>query len=317
MGPARRRLVPKTMSFTLMFEQDKESIQKPLDYPQLQQVLGSLCAVGSVGPNFCFSEDAPVPEKGNDTIYMLYGLGKPLGRGLTLFVSADKEMVRFVTPLPTTGHDLDDVFAAAETLGRYLGLRNFLTEERQSFPIDGASIFCDEIKSDNCMMVKDFADERPGFAVSGVRYPLHMTEAFCEQLVALDMPAAERSFSEYLAAKQQPGYYYLHPNYYRNTDTGEAIAVYALSEGVDSIIPKEPFIPYGTGPFGDDPVDSWTVALIQNGGDTEVLGTVPYTDFLGALAQDEIEVFDDVHYLLHGLPLQRLQELAAGGKMTL
>ncbi|MDL2254399.1 DUF4299 domain-containing protein [Ruminococcaceae bacterium OttesenSCG-928-I18] len=305
------------MSLTLMYDQQLGAGPKRVDYPLLQQLLGSLCEVGSVGPNFSFSEAPPTAQEDGEMVYMLYGKQKPLGRGFCLFVSQDQNLLRFVTPLPTTGHDLDDVFAAAEQMGYYLGLQEFLTEERQSFPVEGTAIFREEMKSDNCMMIKDFADERPGFAVSGVKFPLHMTEAFCLQLAGLDLIASERAFSECLAQKQQPNYYYLNPNYYRNTDTGEAIAVYALSEGVDSIIPKQPFIPYGAGPFGESTIDSWKVALIQNGELAEVLGTVPYTEFLDALTEEEKEEFDDVHYLLHGLPLQRLQELAAGGKMSL
>lgn len=299
------------MALTLMFDQTVIRGDKRPDFARLQKIFAPICHVGSVGPNFSFSSAPPETSPETDTAYMLYGKRHPLGRGFTLFIDPSFALFRIVTPLPTTGHDLEDVFAATELLGLHLDAADFLTDERQSFPLEGISVFCEEMKSDNSLMIKDFADERPGFAVSGVKYPLHMTEAFCGQLAAMDPASAELAFSDCLAKKQQADYYYLNPNYYRNTDTGAPMAIYALSEGVDSIIPKEPFIPYGAGPFGEDTaIENWQIALIQNSTETEVLGTLPYSGFLAALRDGEREEFDDVHYLLHALSLSRLQELS-------
>ncbi len=297
------------MSLTVQYEQTPGRHAKALDFAGLQNLVALVCHVGSVGPNFSFSEAAVQPAENGECAYMMYGKREPLGRGFCLFVRPDYSQFRLVTPLPTTGHDLDDFFAVAGLLGRHLGQAEFLTEERQRFPVDGMDVFRNEMKSDNCMMVKDFADERPGFAVSGVKYPLHMAGCFCEQLAQMDPPAAEKAFSQLLAEKQKD-YYYLNPNFYRNTDTGETIAIYALNEEVDSLIPKEPFIPYGEGPFGEETVGSWQVALIQNSAQPQVAGTLSYECFLAALHSDEKEDFDEMHYLLRGLSPARMRQLA-------
>ncbi len=304
------------MSFTLLYRQASPSPNIRPSLAQLEQLFGALCHVGSIGPNFSFSKVPPQAGiNDGETALMLYGKNQPLGRGFSLFIQHDFSLFKLVTPLPTTGHDLDMYFAVAAQLGHYLGAEEFHTEENQSFPLEGIDIFCEELKGDNRLMVKDFADERPGFAVSGILYPLHMTQSFCARLATLDAPAAEKAFADCLAQKQKPGYYYLSPNYYRKTQSGDAVAIYALSNGVDSIIPKEPFIPYGAGPFGEENVKSWQVALIQNGIQAVVLATLPYAQFIEALTPSEKEDFDDVHYLLHALSLPRLHTLAAAGEV--
>lgn len=300
------------MSLKLTLDQGGHLTRKAVDHGALQGLCGPDFCLGSLGQNYAFSAEAPQPGEDGGTTYVLYGAGKPLGRGFVVAVAPGEDTVDLISPLPTTGHDLDDAFAFAVRLAAHLGV-GIATEEGEVLPPAGVDAFRDVRKLDNCLMIKDFAEERPGFAVSGVKYPLHMTAEFCGRLAGLDPQAAEKAFSEVLARRQAADHYYMYPNYYRSTETGRPMGLYALNDGVDSIIPKEPFIPYGAGPFEGTPVDTWQVVLTHGG---EVLATLPYAAFLAALRPEETQDYDDVHLLLKALPAARLRQLAAGAEKT-
>lgn len=294
------------MSVSFTIHQKGGLFKARMELPELTRLLGSVVNIGGIGAFFIFREK-PQPQPGQkETAYMMYGNRGMLGRGFYLYIDASHSSYRLQCPLPTTTADLEDFFTVAGTLAKQLDAKALRKDDGEEIARAALPAIFAEVRKHNYELLQSYATTRPGFSVSGVRMPFFIPESLCQRITSVPAAGGEKYFAAYLAEKQAMDYYYLKPIFHTD-DKGEPFAAYALTEGVHTVIPKTPFIPYGESPFGSREIATWLVSLVPL--KIEVLGTLPYQHFLQRLDPSTLKEFDPNHYYLPGLSLRQMQAI--------
>lgn len=297
------------MALSITVHQKNNLFKQRLDLPTLQKQFGAAVKFGGIGPYFSFLPEVQPPSQGMEAEYMLRGVSGPLGRGFYLYITKGFASFEVTTALPTTTHDLEDMFTFIGLLANFLGEKTVQDENGVATPRSALPTLYAEVLKRNEELLKSVAAGRPGFAVSCIKYPLQLPQALCRRIASVPPLNGEKFFSAYLSEKQAGDYYYLKPLFSRD-EAGAPVATYTLTEGVDTIIPLEPFIPYGPSPYPNEVIAQWQVSMtaLQLG----LLGRLPYATFLQRLEENEQRPFDEMHVILRGLSLKRMQQLLGG-----
>ncbi|MDL2327408.1 DUF4299 domain-containing protein [Ruminococcaceae bacterium OttesenSCG-928-A11] len=298
------------MSYSLTIRQKSTLFRTRLDLDTLRKHFGATYHIGSARTFFTYSDAPPTPGPAGEVTYMVYGGGSQLGRGF--FVVCDQaDTYEVTTPLPTTNHDLENLFAFAEALAALLDVRELEADHGRTVPRAGLAALFAEVRGQNAEVLRTFATTQKEPVVSGVRMPFYLTEALCRRIASVPPASGELYLSSYLAEKQALVNGWLSPVFAQNAQ-GENTGTYTLIEDTPSVIPKEPFVPAGVAqPFGGAPVQRWQLVLAPRNGPP--LGTVPYTELTAFLEDhDLLKAFDERHWLIRGLSLKRMTDLANG-----
>ncbi len=298
------------MSLTLSIKRGS-LFRKAPGLAELRKHLGSFLYIGGQGDFSIFQDTLAPPALNGDLIYMMYGRMGPVGRGFTLAMREGGARLELCCPLPTTTHDLEDFFTAAEALAKALGSRELHEESGGTVSLSGLTARFAEMRARNGHILKSFvAGGHEGLVVGGAAMPLYLPESLCRHIGSVPPKNAEVFFSDYLDQKQTQHYAYMKPAFQRREDGG-AVAEYTLTAGVASIIPRRGFVPYPPSPVAGEEVAAWQVLMLTPAG--ENLGRMPYEGFVAALEEaGEVEEFDPMHYTIYGLKRQRMRELLAG-----
>lgn len=297
------------MSFTITIPQTGLHRQKP-DLATLQKAFGSAYHIGGAGPFGSFAPQPAAPPENMEALYMLYGAGKaPLGRGFFLSVQKGFAAFELGCALPATEHDLQDLFTFAGLLAGQYGLKDLVCDGQPTAAARLVAAY-PAASAANALTLQSMAASKPGFTVSGVRFPVTLTEKLCQRITALPADKCGIFYQSYLNEKQAMDLYYMEPSFSQD-DAGQTTALYTLPAGRPCIIPVQPCVPYGPAPFGGAPVQAWTVELLADG---IALGRVPYQTLLDALTEEDTKEFDPRHLVLRSFSRRRMQELleAAG-----
>ena len=144
-----------------------------------------------------------------------------------------------------------------------------------------------------------------GGVLTGAVYPIYMEPEAVERLKSGDLDF----FQAYLTEKQTGDQYYAKPNFYRNDNGVDILGMYAITEGVPSILPAAPFVPPLYSVFlqdfhvTDGEVTDWRISLNrvweENGQLTgKTLGYVPFEQFAQRIRLDQCPRFDAKHVVV-------------------
>lgn len=144
-----------------------------------------------------------------------------------------------------------------------------------------------------------------GGVLTGAVYPIYMEPEAVERLKSGDLDF----FQAYLTEKQTGDRYYAKPNFYRNNNGVDILGMYAITEGVPSILPAAPFVPPLYAVFlqdfhvTDGEVTDWRISLNrvweENGQLTgKTLGYVPFEQFAQKIRLDQCPRFDAKHVVV-------------------
>lgn len=297
------------MTYSLSVKQKGGFFKTTPDFATLQKQFGATFYIGGIGQYFNFVDKPAPPSDGMEAEYMLYGRTAPLGRGFYLYIEKGFASFEVTTALPTTKTDLEDMFAFAGALSKYLGEKD-ICDDTGCFKRSHLPVIYPTVLNNNYELLKSYAISRPGFSVSGVRFPLHLSTLLCGRIGGVPPENGEKFFSSFLNENQALNLEYLTPSFYRDDASDEARGRYDIREETGYLIPKKPFIPYGPNPFGNEPVEGWQVSLMSD--KLGVLGTLPYGVFVERLETHEKRDFDEKHYILHALSMRRMQDIIQG-----
>ncbi|MGD9559370.1 MAG: DUF4299 family protein [Oscillospiraceae bacterium] len=296
------------MSVTFTVSQGGKLMKTKPSLAFLQKKFGSAYQIGGIGPALNFQAKPGAAPDGCEAAYMVYSAAdNRLGRGFTLFVDKGYSAFRLESPVPTTIHDLEDMVAFAGILAGLVEVDRVHCGELGAVRAAGLARVFPAVRAANCAILKSYAIDRPGFMVSGVLYPLKIPESLCRRMADLPAENGALYFADYLAEKQWPARAYLAPTFHRNAADGTVAGTYTLLEDTAFVIPKTPFIPFDASPFAGEAVATWAVELLSN--HLGVIGSMGYEGFLSRLDAREVTDFDELHYLLRALPLQRMRAL--------
>lgn len=295
------------MTYSITVRQSNAAKKSPT-YAALQKHFAGLVHIGGIGRYFEFEPEPAAPGGNLQAAYMLFGASGLIGRGFYLYVEKGG-VYEVTTPLPTTVHDLEDMFTFTGMLAKLLGAKT-VEDKQGAYPRAMLPNLYPDLLKNNLEMLRSYAINRPGFTVSGVRLPVVVPNSVCGRIGAVPPANGERFFTSYLNEKQLVHYDYLKPEFSRDAITNQPRGRYQLWEGRSYIAPKRPFIPYGPNPFDTEPIENWQVALVS--AQLGTLGALPYSVFLQRLSPYEQREFDEKYFILNALDLRRLQEILEG-----
>lgn len=299
------------MFLTLTISQGGKLIKAKPDLPTLRKKYGAAYLIGGLGPYQNFLPQPAPPPEGCEAVYMVYSpTGNRLGRGFTLRVDKGFAAFRIQSPLPTTIHDLEDMVTFAGILAGIVGVEKVDCEGVGPVRASALAMVFPQIRQANCELLKTCAIDRPGFMVSGVRFPLQIPPTLCQRIAGLPAENGALYFADYLAEKQWKPGSYLFPQLQPGAEDGQRTAVYTLQEDAATLIPKEPFIPLQATPATEAAPTHWNIILTSN--HLGVLGTLPYATFFARLLPRELTEFDALHFMLRPLSLSRIKEILSG-----
>ena len=137
-------------------------------------------------------------------------------------------------------------------------------------------------------MARQWEERREEFPlITGAVFPLYPEEEAAARMREED---SLDYFAGYLAQKQAADCYYAKPSFFRHSSGADVIGVYSITEGVDTILPAEPFVPplyhlyLQDFHLKDGDVTQWQAALgrlYTENGQTQfqTLGYVPFDRF--------------------------------------
>ena len=157
----------------------------------------------------------------------------------------------------------------------------------------------------------------------GVVRPFALNRAIIDEILAAQSPAKE--FSQRLTAVQYLDAYGANQRFYRANGEGDIIGSYALTQGVPTILPYEPFVEWqNLDLVKPKDVARWEITLVGGEGcdggnesddDGEafcyrVLAELDYSEFISRLPRESYRFIDASYILVEGLGYERLRALA-------
>ena len=255
---------------------------------------------------------SPISEWG----YMLMGQKGISGRGFE--VSYDPETQEYGVRVFTPSTE-NDWLGAIEFIGKVATAlaTNVVDEEGETYEPNAITY---DYRHDISFGVRCYDDKEEGAYIFSVYRPICLSKQMINEL--LEAEDKVKAFSQ-LVEKQlyeHPDVYIAHQQFFSN-DKGEVMGVYALTQGVPTILPYEypPFIDLTQVNLSQDDVKLWRISLVAINGDEndpnayEVLDGLDYKTFLERLPQNKIKKLDG-HYMLITLNRQELEALLQNDK---
>lgn len=298
------------MAYTLIIQQKGGLFKSTPNLAVFQKQFGGFLQFGGIGSFGQFLPQPGPPAENREAEYMLYSKESPLGRGFYLYI--DKGFTRFeiTTPLPTTRHDLEDMFAFAGALAKHLR-GNELSDHTGTFNRAYLPTIFSSVLESNLDLLYQAVVAKKDFHVSGVQYPLWIPETLVTRMQNVPPVNGEQYFSAYLSEKQNFIYTYLAPELTIDEETQQPVARYTIQEAVPYIMPREPFIPSEAGPFAQDDISRWEIVFKRLSSGVPI-GTISYQDCLDRMIRAEKQEHDEKHFIMSGLSLPRIKEIIEG-----
>lgn len=230
---------------------------------------------------------------------------KQPGRGCYLqAVPGEKERVYLRQTLPCTSRDLELFYGRIQAICRFWKTDRF-TQDGEERRLGDIPQMMEEQRKAGAGLLRAMAEQwqKDGEGiVTGAVYPLYLEPETVERLKTGDLDF----FQSYLAQKQTGEWYYAKPSFYRHNNGVDILGVYSITEGVDGILPRKPFVPplYAVllqdFHVTDGQVTEWRVALNrvweENGQLTgKTLGYMPFGEFAQKTGLEQRPRFDAKH----------------------
>lgn len=227
------------------------------------------------------------------------------GRGFYLRgMPGEKEQVCLRQTLPCTAGDMDLFYERIEAICRFWKTDRFVQDGEECRLSDIPRMKEEQNRGSEAFlryMAEQWKKDSVG-VFTGAVYPLYIEPEALERMRDGDMDF----FEQYLAEKQAGDRYYAKPSFYRHDNGVDILGLYSITEGVDSILPLEPFVPPLYSVFlqdfhvTDEQVTEWRVSLNrvwEENGEMkgETLGYVPFGQFAQRVKLEQCGRFDARH----------------------
>ena len=244
--------------------------------------------------------------------------GAQPGRGCFLrAVPGEKGSVGLRQTLPCTPKDLEVFYGLAERFCRGWKTDRF-TQDGEEYRLSDIPRLKEGLLKSCEGLLKAMAErwEADGEGVlTGAVLPLYIEPEVIARLKGGDLAL----FQSYLSQKQAGDRYYAKPSFYRHDNGVDILGLYAVTEGVESIFPVQPFVPPLYSVYlqdfhvTDEQVTEWRVSLSQvweeNGQLTgKTLGYVPFEDFARRVGLERCRRFDAKHVVVQADDLSKVLE---------
>ncbi len=232
-----------------------------------------------------------------------------IGRGISVeWRQGEKKNVILRMLSPTSNEEIDALYRIVERIAKYWNC---------DIEMDGSKIGAQQffktregIKQFNIDVLKNMSqkiiDEDSGaMTLFSTMWPLALGKAEAERFLK-----EPETYGKWLHEKQVQDLYYAVPRFYKD-DKGHVLGRFAITEGVDSIIPIKPEVPFGTvDPDTQKALEcsDYAVALFSCTYD-KIIGEISYDKFITFAPMNKLSAYDGANYVLGGLSLKEMETL--------
>lgn len=233
------------------------------------------------------------------------------GRGFIIYTKG-KELCASLN-VPTTNQDVNDFFDFVQKACTHFKVDSFTMDEERQIKVNDLESQRQETAAWNMdylsNQVKELHENELLFIVFGVNNPIYIPASLLEQWSKETPESLEIAFSSYLHLKQKEDLYYMKPIFFQKDNN--IFGVYSLTVTVDSIIPKQPFVPPVTSalPDGVEP-SAWNLSIVRFNNTTEPdIDYVDYSVLVDKISHLDLEEYDDKHWIIRNPSKEFLESL--------
>lgn len=214
-----------------------------------------------------------------------------IGRGIGFFLGQNYDLELTVNYF-NSEHDIQLFYQLIEKFCDWLHVTEFL-QENKFYAMNELKKLKAEAISINRRLLKN--DLERGLTVFGAIYPINIETSFLKTIKQLDEEELSIRYQQYLNEKQQDDYYYAKAIMYEKN--GQIFGSYVLTEGVPSIIPLKPYVPFGYQYSKDTIIQKWNIQLI-GGTEFKQVGSILFDQLSELFELQKCSKFDEDHIIV-------------------
>lgn len=293
-----------------LFKKNKKiTYSKVLELTNNEYNLGIM---NSAYVNDGYNRDENIEEKS----FIIYKNTGKTGRGFYFNIPKGQDEYNIYLNLPATSDDFLDMYKFIKKLTLYIGV--------SSIEQDKSLLEISEISDDfqNKMILNNILDlkkslQKDDFITFGAKNPIWLEKEIQDSFNSMSDEELNQEFSSYIDNKQRHENYYTKPTFYNSPENKEyVIGVYTLTETVNSIIPKKPYIPFNNNLSWDTLIKEWNICFVQVKVDSNnaiidgnIVGQLKYDVFLEKIDKNRLSEYDRNHYIIKGLTKTEIEYL--------
>lgn len=286
---------------TSILVKQKGFFKKKITLDQIKKILGNKYAFGTKDTNISYVlKDLPNDDL-SDRDITVYD-PKHIGRGFIIHPN-DKDMELYLN-YPCTSHDVRIFFDVVKSICESLKANTFILDNEKEHHIDDINNLCNGLINFNIETLRsqftNLVNANSSFICFAAEHPIEITDTTIREWLTLPDKELEEVYDNFLHTHQSRDLYYMAPTIYKD-EQNNAMAAYTLTKTVDSIVPKQAFIPrYFQLNNPDFQVNEWRLGLFDIESN-EIRGYISYQKFEEILNTMRLEEYDDSHWVLTGV----------------
>lgn len=215
-------------------------------------------------------------------------------RGVQMKIDAQDDL-EFILNLPAGSADIACFYRLISRCCLTLGAASFVQEE-EVCALEEIDRLREELIRSNRSLVHEAL--KADLCVFGCIYPITLDETLFSLIEQAGKDQADLVFERYMDHLQKKDCYYARVRVYRDAE-GAFHARYALTEGVPTIFPTDPYLPFGYDQDLQERILSWNVSIITKQQETyRELISIPFDLFRDMMNRVHREKFDARHVIL-------------------
>lgn len=215
-------------------------------------------------------------------------------RGMQLRIDAHDDL-ELILNLPCGPTDIRGFYRLIMRCAQELGVDSFVQEEETCALADTEAL-CQTLLRTNRQLILEMQKEQ--LTIFGCIYPIAPDDSLTQLIEKAGPDQADRAFELYMDHRQKKDCYYARPLLYRDQE-GLIHARYALTEGVPTIFPTVPFLPFGYDQELKERIQSWHVSIITKHQDSyREFVSIPFPLFQEMMGRVHRARFDAYHVVL-------------------
>lgn len=281
------------MSIVVRIKQDTQSIKK-IDLSYLREwVETKNLAFGILNIGYALEEYNG--EQDIKEIRFVIYQPQMIGRGVGFYLDQNYNVELDVNYFNSEG-DIRLFYDLIQLICDFFGVDYFYQEEEKRL-LKEISMLQEETLRQNKKLMK--SDLEKGITVFGAVYPIVLESDFLEKIKSLNEEEAVEQFGQYLNEKQQHDYYFAKAILVEDKNTKEISGYYVLTEGVESIFPRTPYIPFGYHLEKSQKVQDWSIRFVElSDSGFQMIGSIPFHQINQLFSLEKCKTFDQNHVLV-------------------
>ncbi len=233
-----------------------------------------------------------------------------IGRGFSVVWNPqERKRVMLRLPQPSTTQELKAFYAVVERIVNHWGGK--LTVDGNRVRLADFLAALEAMDAFNNKIIEQFSKS----VLDGEHETLTLYSAMCPLVIGKEEAAAflgdPLNYAKWLHEKQSADAYWAVPDFFAGDDG--IFARYILINGVPSVFPCRPAVPFGAvDPATGEPLvcEKWLVWFVVEG-EQEPVAEMEYAEFLSILPEEKKSRFDANHFLLAEMSEEEIKTLSA------